>query len=152
MHDTEMTTESVEQVTVRARIDQCAIIVLAMNLYQRAADIAHQCNGRRLIIDEDACTAVRRLQTTQNDVAVIVNGILSQDFACRVIAWNVENSRHLALCRAMAHQRGIATCTQRQRQRVQQDGFAGAGFTGQNGKARREINVEPFDQDDIANR
>ena len=56
------------------------------------------------------------------------------------------------LLRAVAHQRGVAARAERQRQRVEQDGFAGAGLAGQHGKAGREVDVQPLDQDDIADR
>ena len=36
--------------------------------------------------------------------------------------------------------------------RIKQNGFAGAGLAGQHGKAGRKIDVQPLDQDDIADR
>ena len=56
------------------------------------------------------------------------------------------------LRRAVAHQRSVAARAERQRQRIEQDRFAGAGFAGQHRKAGGEIDVQPFDQDDIADR
>jgi len=147
-----MTGEGVEQIAVGAGIDKCAIVVLAVDFDQRTADVAHQRDGGLLIVDKDARAPVARLQAAQDDVAVVLDGVLGQDFARRMVARHVEHRRHLPLGGTVAHQRGIAARAERQRQRIEKDGFAGARFAGQNGKPRREIDVEPFDQDDIANR
>ena len=48
--------------------------------------------------------------------------------------------------------REIAASAERQRKRIQQDRFAGAGFAGQHGKAFGEVDVEPLDQDDVTDR
>ena len=39
-----------------------------------------------------------------------------------------------------------------EREGVEQDRLAGAGFAGQHGKAGGKIDVEPIDQDDVADR
>ena len=64
----------------------------------------------------------------------------------------VERRRHLPLLRALAHKARIATAAERERERIEQDRLAGPGLTGQHGEARRIVDVEPFDQDDVANR
>ncbi len=46
---------------MRARIDQRALVVLAVDLDQRVADVAHQGDAGRLIVDEDARAAIGRL-------------------------------------------------------------------------------------------
>ena len=137
---------------MRAGIDQSALVMLAVDLDQRVADVAHQRDAGRLVVDEDAGAAVRRLQAAQDDVAVIVDGVFGKQRAGRMVARHVEDGDDLALCRAMAHQRGIAARAKRQRQRIEQDGFAGTGFTGQHGKAGQEVDVQLLDQDDIADR
>ncbi len=65
---------------------------------------------------------------------------------------HVEDGRHLALCRAVAHQRGVAARAERQRESVEKDGFAGARLAGEDGEAGGKIDVQPLDQDDIADR
>ena len=52
----------------------------------------------------------------------------------------------------MAHEARVAAAAERERERIEQDRFAGAGLAGQHREAGREIDVEPFDQDDVANR
>ncbi len=63
-----------------------------------------------------------------------------------------EHRGDLALLGALAHQRGVAAGAQRQRKGIEQDRLAGAGLAGQHGKARHEIDVEPVDQNDVADR
>ena len=53
---------------------------------------------------------------------------------------------------AMAHEAAIAASPECQRQRIEQDGFAGAGLAGEHGKPRFEGKIKPIDQDDIADR
>jgi hypothetical protein len=52
----------------------------------------------------------------------------------------------------MAHEAAIAAPAKCQRETVEQDGFAGAGFTGQHAQPVAKAQVEPVDQDDIAYR
>ena len=62
----------------------------------------------------------------------------------------LEHRDHLALFGALAHQRHIAARAERQSESVEQDRFAGAGLAGERGKAGAEIDIQPFDQNDIA--
>ena len=50
--------ERVEQGAVAARIEQAAIVVLAVDLDQRGAELAQQPGGDRLVVDEGAAAAV----------------------------------------------------------------------------------------------
>ena len=65
---------------------------------------------------------------------------------------DVEGGRHLALLRAMADQARIAAAAERQREGIEQDGFARAGLAGQHREATGELDIEPFDQDDVTDR
>lgn len=147
-----MAAESVEQVAVRRRVDQRPLVVLAVDFHQRVADGAHQRNAGRLIVDEDAGAPVHRLQSAQDDVAVVVDGVVGKQRARRVVPRHVEHRRHLPLRRAVAHQRGVAARAERQRQSVEQDRLAGARLAGENRQTGGKIDVQPFDQDDIADR
>ena len=65
---------------------------------------------------------------------------------------HVEHGRDLALLGAVAHEAGIAAAAERQRESIEQDGFARAGFAGQHREATGELDIEPFDQDDVTDR
>ena len=62
----------------------------------------------------------------------------------------LEDRGHLALLGAFAHQRRFAARAEREREGIEQDRFAGAGLAGQRREAGAEIDVEPVDQDDVA--
>ncbi len=147
-----MAAESIEQVAVRRGVDQRPLVVLAVDFDQRAADVAHQRHAGRLVVDEDAGAAVGALDPAQDDVAVVVERVVGEKRARRMVARHVEHRRDLTLLSPVAHQRCVAARAKRQRQSVKQDGFAGAGFAGQHRKAGRKIDVQPLDQDDIADR
>ena len=46
----------------------------------------------------------------------------------------------------------IAAAAERQREGIEQDGFARAGLAGQHREATGEFDIEPFDQDDVTDR
>ena len=52
-----------------------------------------------------------------------------------------------APCRTSA---GVAARAERQREGIEQDRLAGAGLAGEHGEPAGEIDVEPVDQDDVA--
>ena len=57
-----------------------------------------------------------------------------------------------ALLGAMADETRIAPAAERQRECIEQDGFARAGLAGQHREATGEFDIEPFDQDDVTDR
>ena len=67
-------------------------------------------------------------------------------------AGHVENGRHLPLRRSMTDKRGVAARAERERQRIEQNGFSGSRLTGQHRQAGGEINVQALDQNNIADR
>ena len=52
----------------------------------------------------------------------------------------------------MADQARVAAATERQREGIEQDRFARAGLAGQHRKPTRELDIKPFDQDDVTDR
>ncbi len=65
---------------------------------------------------------------------------------------HIERRRDLALLDAVANQARIAAAAERQREGIEQDGFARAGFAGQHREATGKLDIEPFDQDDVTDR
>ena len=124
----------------------------AVYLDQMPADLAQQRHARRLVVDEDAAAPVGRLRAPQDQVALFVEAVVAHDVAGEMVGGKVEDGRDAALRSTMAHQRGVAARAQRQRQRVEQDRLARAGLAGQHRQAGGKIDVEPFDQNDIADR
>ncbi len=148
-----MASEGVQQRPVRAGVDQGAVVVLAVDLDQRArpmSRISATLDGWSLTktrVRPSADCARRRMMSPSSSMA------LSARMArAGWLAGNVEDGRHLPLLRAVAHQRGIAPPAERKRQGVEQDRLAGAGLAGEHGEPVGEIDVQPFDENDVADR
>ena len=81
-----------------------------------------------------------------------IGDVLGEEPARRMVGRDVEYRRHLPLLRAMANKARVPAPAERQRESIKQNGFARTGFTGEDGKAVQEIDIEPLDQDDVADR
>ncbi len=64
----------------------------------------------------------------------------------------VERRGHLPLAGAAPHQRGVASAADGEREGIEQDRLAGAGLAGKHGQALAEFEIEPVDQDNVADR
>ena len=64
----------------------------------------------------------------------------------------IEDGGDLPLRLAVAHEPAVAARAERQRKGVEQDRFAGAGLAGEDREALAEVELEPVDQDDVADR
>ena len=133
-------------------VDQRAVVVLAVDLDQRRAERAQRLHAHRLVVDEGAGAAVGELRAPQDQSVVGRNAVFRGERADRMVARQFEGSGHLPLLRAMSHQRGVAARAERQREGVEQDRLAGTGLAREHGKPLGEIDVEPIDQDDVADR
>ena len=131
-------------------IDQRTLVMLTVNLDQRRAQTLQDLRADRLIVDEGARAAVAELRAPQDQLVIGWNIVLGEERARRMRSRQVENCGHLPLLGPLAHQRDVAAGAERQRKGVEQDRLAGAGFAGQHGKAGGEVDIEPIDQDDVA--
>ena len=61
-----------------------------------------------------------------------------------------ETRRHLGAFRALAHDVAAGAAAGDEQQRVDDDGFAGAGFAGQRGEAGFEFELGLIDEHEIA--
>ena len=123
-----------------------------MLLNEKLAGLAHELHRHRLVVDIGLGAAVCRLLAAEDEVAVVVDTVVAQQRTRRMRHRHVEDRCHLAALSAVAHQRSIAAPAECQRKTVEKNGFAGARLTREHGKTRLERKVEPFDQDDIADR
>ena len=146
------TTEGIKKGAVRMGIDQRAVIVLAMDLDQELACLAHQLNGNRLVVDIGLGAAIGGLNPAENQIAIVVDAVFAHQQPGRMGHSDIENRRHLPLVATVTHQRTVAPATQRQRQTVEQDGFSGTRFPREHRQASIKGQIKPFDQDDIADR
>jgi hypothetical protein len=106
--------ECIKQRAVLGRIDQSAVVMLAVNFDQSRAERAQNVHADRLIVDEGAGAAIGQLQAAQYEIAVIGEIVAGQNGASRMIARQIEHRRHLALRCAGAHKARIAATAKRQ--------------------------------------
>ena len=144
--------EGVEQRPMGGGVDQGALVMLPMDLDQRGAQKPQGLDADGLVIDEGARAAVRELHAAQDQLIVGLDVVCRRQSAHRVGARQVEGGGHLPFLGTVAHQRNVAAGAERQRKGIEQDGFAGAGLAGQHGQAGRDIEIEPIDQNDVADR
>ena len=144
--------ERIEQPPMGRRIDQRALVMLAVNLHQRGADRLQGLYADRLIVDEGAGPAIGKLHPAQDHLAGIVEAVVAEDGRGRMPLRNIEHRGDLALLDAVTDEAGIAAAAERQRERIEQNGFARTGLAGQNRKATGKLDIEPFDQDDVTDR
>ncbi len=144
--------EGVEQPAVGRGIDQRALVMLAVNFDQRGADRLQGLHADRLVVDEGAGTAVGQLHPAQDHLAGVVEAVVAENRRGRMSLGDIEHRGDLALLHAMADEAGIAAAAERQRESIEQDGFARAGLAGQHRKATGELDIEPLDQDDVTDR
>ncbi len=133
-------------------VDQRAVVVLAVDLDQRRAERPQRLHAHRLVVDEGAGAPVGKLRAAQDQFVVRLNAVVGGERADRMVARQLEGGGHLPLLGAVAHQGGVAARAERQRKGVEQDRLAGAGLAREHGKPVGKIDVEPIDQDDVADR
>ena len=140
---------------MRRGIDEGAVIVLAVDFNQCRAECPQYLHAHRLVVDEGAGSAVGELRSPHDQLVfaaeIIDQIVVGEDAPRRMVRGDIECGNHLALVGALAHQRRVAAGAERQRKGVEQDRFAGAGLAGKRGKAGAEIDIQPIDQDDVAN-
>ncbi len=142
----------VQQQPVGGGIDKGAVVMLAVDFDQRAADAAQHLDRHRLVVEEGAGAAVGKLDPAKDQFLVGRNVVRLEDGPRRVTCRHVERGSHLALLGALAHETRIATRTKRKCKGIEQDRFSGASLAGQHRQAGGKIDIEAINQDDVADR
>ena len=150
LQDRAVAAKGVKYGTMRRRVDQRPIVVLAVEFNQHFADLAHERHAGGLIVDQHPGATVGRLHAPQHQIAIMAQAVVVKQGENRMVGRKIERRGHLPMLRAGPHPRGIAARAERQGQRIKQDGFARTGFAGQDGEPLREIKRQRIDQDDVA--
>ncbi len=138
--------ERIEQAPVRRGVDQRALVMLAVNLDQRRANRLQGLHADRLVVDEGAGTAVGKLHPAQDHLTGIVEPVVAEDRLGRMTLGDIEHRGDLPLFDAVTDEAGVAAAAERQRERIEEDGFARAGFAGQHREATGKLDIEPFEE------
>ncbi len=145
----------VEQRAVRRRVQETALLALALDLDEAVAELAQQADARRLVIDKGAALAVGRDHAAQQNRAGEIGrhrqAGRAQDRRGRMVGLDDELGGDRGLLGAGAHQRRIGAPPERQPERIQENRFARSGLAGKHAQPRPEGQAEAIDQDDIAN-
>src|SRR5262245_26224239 len=91
-----------------ARIDERAIVVLAVDLDQGLAHLAQELHADGDVVDEGARAAIGELETPQDQQPVGLQAIIGDKAQHWMIGSELEARSDLALARAAPHQRSIA--------------------------------------------
>ena len=131
-------------------IQQAMLLELADDLHQPVADLAQQADAHGLVVDEGAAAAVGADLAAKQKIAFDLEALLGEKGGGGMTRGQVELGGHARLGGTPAQQAGIGARAQRQAQSIEKDRFAGAGLAGQHAQPRREGEIEPVDQDDVA--
>ena len=96
--------EGVEDRPVVGGVQQAALLELSLDLDQAVAQLAHQANARRLVIDKGAAAPIGAQQPAQHDgLAVAIETGLAQNSSGGMVASDSKFGGHRSLARAVAH-------------------------------------------------
>ena len=143
----------VQQHPLLLRRRQGLVRMLAVQVHQRPADRRELRQRRGPAVDPGAASALRVQRPPQQQRAVVAGEpLLVQPGARRRVVDDVERRGEFRPFRAGTQLPQLEAIAQQQRQRVEQDRLAGAGFPGQRGEARPQLEVERVHDDEVANR
>ena len=120
----------VEQEAVRRRVEQAALLALALDLDEAVAELAQQPDARRLVIDKGAAAPVGADHAAHHDRAgkIAGNAGLAQHRRGRMIGLDRELGGDRGLLGAGPHQARIGAPAERQPERIEQNRFARPGL------------------------
>ena len=147
--------EGVEQGAVAARVEQAAIVMLAVDLDEqrrRARAAAPAETGWSLTKARLPPSALTMRRMTSGSPGSPARPFSSSSAERGMVGGELEGDADRRLRLAGAHQAAVGARAEREAERVEQDRLAGAGLAGQHAEARPEFEVERLDQDDVADR
>lgn len=119
---------------------------------EELADFAQLQGGCRRAVDIAARAAAGIEYATQDQFVLGFDIIGCQPGTDRRQRGDVEGRCNLGLVATGAHDAGIGALAQRQRQGIDEDRLAGPGFPSQGAKTGRKFELQPVDDDEIADR
>ena len=143
--------EVVEQPALHVGLEQLPMFVLAVDVDQRFGDRL-QCRQRaRHAVDESPGSALAGGAPDQaGGVVGSLHGEIVQGFADMGMRAEIELGADVATGRVRPQCGASQAGAEYQRKRIEQDRLAGARFAGDDGQAAPELDVELFDQGEVA--
>gem|GEM_PF-2670053 len=141
----------IEQRTLRIGFEQGLVRMLAMDVHQPFARLTQLAERRRPAVDESTrAPALVDYPPQQKGTGVALEFRGAQPCAQFGQRLNVEFGTDVRAFAIRAHHGRIAALAQGQCQRVDEDGFAGAGLAGEHSESGVEFEFERIDNDEIA--
>ena len=100
--------ESIDQVTMAARVDQSPLVMLAMDLNQGAPHLAQELNTHAYVVEKGAASPVGTLHPAEHDSPLGLDAVLGQQCEDGMGGMKLEGGRDLPLGRAAPDERHIA--------------------------------------------
>ena len=139
----------IQQRTLRVTAQQGVIGVLAMDISQKLARLAQLSQRRRRSIDARPRPSGGINHPAQQAGIVSIKIVFFQPGRQFAANGNIEFSRDLGAFGACADYGGIRPFAKRQRQCIDQDGFAGPGLAGQRPETRLELKLKAINDHKI---
>ena len=126
---------AVEQIEMAVGDEQALVFVLPVHLEQASGQVAQRARGGQRAVDERAAAALR------GDLAA------HDDFLVAGVEDRLDGRQLLA----RPHEIARRPRAQQESHRLDQDGLAGAGLSGEHGEPGVELDLEPFDDGQMLN-
>ena len=143
--------EGVEHGAMRARVEQTAIVLLPVQLDKGGREPAQHLARDAAIVDPGGLAPVGGIDPAQDQIVLGGQPGLGQHVARGVVRRQLEHRHHLAPLSPRAHQIGPSAPAQHEAETIEQDRFARAGLSGEHVEARPEPEIEPVDDQHVAN-
>lgn len=119
--------------------------MLTVNINQHFPELLEFVQGHRAAIDISPGTALGGHHTPQYAFIVAQVVLFTQPLPGLFIVTDIKAGADIGFVLSGLDDILVGTVTQGERQRIQHDGFAGAGFPGDNGHARLQFEVKLLD-------
>ena len=139
----------VQHLALRAAIHQALEFLLAMDFDEELRQFAQCLERHHLAVHIGARTAVRADHPPHHEIAVVFDCLrLEPGLRC---AWKrVKTRRDFGALRALAHDVAAGAAAGNEQQRIDDDGFAGAGLAGERREAGPKFEFRLIDEHEIA--
>ncbi len=125
--------------------------VLAVQVDERGAEIVQLRERRRTAVDPRAAASLRIERAAhQHGIVVLAQALVLEPRQRSRRVARIERRRQLRALRAGLQLAKLEAIAEQQRERVEQDGLAGARLARQHGKPAVELQLERFDDDEVA--
>ncbi len=142
----------VEHLALRLRPEKRLVRMLAVDVDQPVACLAQLVDRRRVAVDEGARAAAAVHHAAQeHPVWIALERLFPQPIPEAGQRLDGKFGGDVRALRPGTHLLVSGALTERERQRVDQDGFSGAGLARERGETRPELELEPIDDGKIPN-